>query len=726
MVRNAIPSEPVFDGQRYYGVIKSYNERRGFGFVACEETARIWGRDVYLSKEEVNQLAKEPIVSGGVSPSQSAEDGQPSLKEGDFVSFQVQKSTEGYPQAVSARRLRRLRGSVLQGTLPRDGGEGKIVVKGDGKEGAEATAAPDAELQCLMGAEVRVRQTDCGQLRLVPGDEVIFCCQASDDGAADGLGLEAQLVELLWTPRTNGSGSGSILGCFQLELPRTPEPVPEGEELKPTGAPVLLDGHGLVDRVLLAGLPNDLEAPELMRLFSKLGASDCVVTCPDCDPAHISRFATISFSGPADVARMLARAAHTINAQGCTQLARLLPHRDEVVALPALPVPALTVSDGGALLVQWQQVGLAAGYLVELRPRGADAPWASVGVASGKLEDADNLPPGLLGPQCAACRVNCISGETPYEARVTYYTSWGCRSQASAASAPCSLAGGSNVAMPQAPPSAPSASAVQPSGPEHSPAPLLPASMIGGPETEARTSSFLGTDPSAGMPFTFPAEHGPLLSVPGTSQLPPNIAAAAAIAANGPGWRTPFGNILPPPAAPELVPYEEAGGRSVCIQWPTVVHATAYTVELLEEGASAAERFTRAVPEILPEALVELRVGNLNPGAYAACVRCVAPCGCESAPSPWSFLPPFWMPPPPVSLGLGPWPPQVPGMQPLEPSTALPGAASGGQSLLSTNPSAQPNVPPPPPSAPPTWPAASLGITSPAPGAAEDEALVLD
>merc|ERR1712176_1464176 len=35
----------------------------------------------------------------------------------------------------------------------------------------------------------------------------------------------------------------------------------------------------------------------------------------------------------------------------------------------------------------------------------------------------------------------------------------------------------------------------------------------------------------------------------------------------------------------------------------------------------------------------DLRVDDLQPGTYAACVRCVAPCGCESACSPWAFLP---------------------------------------------------------------------------------------
>jgi cold shock CspA family protein len=34
------------------GVVKSYNDRRGFGFLACTETADRFGRDVYMPKAE--------------------------------------------------------------------------------------------------------------------------------------------------------------------------------------------------------------------------------------------------------------------------------------------------------------------------------------------------------------------------------------------------------------------------------------------------------------------------------------------------------------------------------------------------------------------------------------------------------------------------------------------------------------------------------------------------
>lgn len=38
---------------------------------------------------------------------------------------------------------------------------------------------------------------------------------------------------------------------------------------------------------------------------------------------------------------------------------------------------------------------------------------------------------------------------------------------------------------------------------------------------------------------------------------------------------------------------EPGGGRGILIQWPTVVHATAYVVELYEENASSLESFRR-------------------------------------------------------------------------------------------------------------------------------------
>jgi len=772
-------AEIVPDGPAFYGVIKSYNERRGFGFVACEETARRFGRDVYLSKEEAVILAQERIV--GLPPAPGSEDGGLPIREGDFVQFQVQRSTEGYPQAVRARRIRRLRGTVTRPAGPGDS-EGTIVVKGDGAS-TEAEAAPDENLRPFLGAEVRVRQADCGQLRLATDDEVAFCCAAAADSSSGPQVLEAQLVELLWTPRTGSL----LLGCFTLDLPRTVDPA----EATATGedgaaAPVLrLDGHALADRVVLSGLPKDLAEPELMRLFSKLGAKEAIVTHPD-DASGASAavspsfngFASITFSGPVDIARMLVRAAHTINEQGSTQLARLGPCRrgvgqPPIAALPALPMPVVTAVDNGALLVSWSQVSLAAGYSVELRPVGEDAQWSSVDVAAGSLEDPQSaplLPSGLLGPQCAACKVNSLRTDVPYEARVKYFTLCGCCSQASSSSVPVaivpatldkeqalpgSLAAAAlavteepmtptppvpvepvpplvpPTAPPAAPPSvplpldaglgAPFAAAPQTVGaaplapPAPPAAPTLPAPPAPPAMLPPATAPFVDGGQLQRLP-DYPLPQGfdaAPVGLPSPLLPPPGVAPGAPHGLN-PGWRCPHGSLIPPPAAPELIPFEEAG-RSSLVQWPTVVHATAYTVELFDEATGALERFQRTVPENLTEAIVELRVGNLQPSSYGACVRCVAPCGCESAPSAWSFLPPAWATSRPP-LGLG-WPPPgvpQPGPVPL-PQQHQPAYLQPPSALLSTSPGSLGGMPPPPPpSEPPAVLAGPATPTAPA------------
>jgi len=142
-------------------------------------------------------------------------------------------------------------------------------------------------------------------------------------------------------------------------------------------------------------------------------------------------------------------------------------------------------------------------------------------------------------------------------------------------------------------------------------------------------------------------------------------------------WRCIHNNIVIPPTAPEIL----ASGDnycSVCVQWPTVIHATAYVVELFDQGTMASQRFVRGTPAgILPQ-LVDLRVDGLQTSTCAASVRCVAPCGCESVSSPWSFFalasapppaavaPVFPMPPPHVSAAtLCPPPPSAPATLPV-------------------------------------------------------------
>jgi len=69
--------DPDLINKEYEGSLKSLSERHGYGFIACEETHRIFGRDVYLGKELVPE----------------------DLKVLDRLKFKVALSAKGHPQA---------------------------------------------------------------------------------------------------------------------------------------------------------------------------------------------------------------------------------------------------------------------------------------------------------------------------------------------------------------------------------------------------------------------------------------------------------------------------------------------------------------------------------------------------------------------------------------------------------------------------------------------------
>lgn len=180
---------------------------------------------------------------------------------------------------------------------------------------------------------------------------------------------------------------------------------------------------------------------------------------------------------------------------------------------------------------------------------------------------------------------------------------------------------------------------------------------------------------------------------------------------SAPTWRCSHGNIVVPAAAPEtLAAGENACG--LCVRWPTVVHAQAYAVEILNQNTMVSQRYLHAMPEGSLPFVMDMWMHNLQPGAYAACVRCIAPCGCESTCSPWSC----------AQLGL-----------------AAPMASAPAPAMLLLPPNPPSHIPqtcPPPPSAPPSLPLTKIPGASTLPtiseeslgaaGLAEDEILTLD
>lgn len=506
-----------------------------------------FGRDVYLSKDEAMLLAAEPPVgSDKIAESAGTEQSKvPPVQEGDVLLFQVKLSTEGFPQAVQVRKIRRLQGVVQ--LAPSEEAEGIIVVTGKG----DAGDVDDGTRQ-LLGAEVCLKQAECGQLQIAPNDKVAFCCVSTTQ--KNGQILEAQLVELLSTSRV----AGSLLGCFSLHLPKLCQPI-EHANGHLTGASdndvsgVELYGHALADRIVLSDVPADVSGPDLMCLFGKLGGKEPVMT-PRTNSRELG-MASIAFSGPEQVAKFLSQATHTVSRDGLTKLARVGPCLKERSSTNSRTCVA------------------------EFPPN----PMEHDAVLGTTLADQKEVHQKL------------------------------------------------------------------PFGNGHS-------------------SSY---DNYQSMQTSMQASCSPLKADAHTAATMPSIPSGTAM----PGWRCIHNNIVLSPAAPEMLAASD-NFCSVCIQWPTVVHASSYVVELLDQGTMMAQRFLRPMQEGALPALVDLRVDGLQPTAYSSCVRCIAPCGCESAPSAWSFFP----------LG----------------SLPAPNMASAPQMLAPTAPSSPPMCPPPP-CAPPSF-----------------------
>jgi hypothetical protein len=552
--------------ESFCGSIKSFNTRRGFGFVSCEETALRFGRDVYLSKDEAMSLAVEPAVGESwadveVSVSNDKK-APPPVQEGDFLLFKVKLSAEGFPQAVEPQKIQRLRGVVRQAPST---DKGIIVVTGGDSDNS------DADLKHLIGAEVRLGKAECGQFKLLPNDEVAFCCVNTTD--TDGQSLEAQLIDLLHTSRS----SGSMLGCFSLKLPQLAE---DG------AASMHLNGYALTDQIVMPEVPSDLIVANLMSLFGKLGGEASVTPASrtSCSSAYIY------FKGPENIAKFLVHATHTISENGITQLAHVGPHPQGV-------------SDD------------CCSYAGK-SPRHSTASTACTEDTQQGFEVIQPPAQMILAP-CVAADIQVPEAN-------------------------------SNVVSSQT-------------------SPCPPGSVIFG---------------------TFPAQSPEPSTINFGSFLAQTIdMPVIGRTASSPDWRSPNGSIVVAPAAPELLSAGDSSS-SIFIQWPTVIHASAYVVELFDQVNMVSQRFTHVSPAGALPSLMSLRVDGLQPSSYAACVRCVALCGCESACSAWSFLSGMV----PFTSALPMLPPSAVASYPVTMSSSGVVAAASSVSIC------------PPPSAPPALP----------------------
>ena len=49
--------------KEYTGIVKSYNQAKGYGFIDCEEIKFLTGRDVWLGSDEVDRFQIEAYFS---------------------------------------------------------------------------------------------------------------------------------------------------------------------------------------------------------------------------------------------------------------------------------------------------------------------------------------------------------------------------------------------------------------------------------------------------------------------------------------------------------------------------------------------------------------------------------------------------------------------------------------------------------------------------------------
>eukprot|EP00746_Dinoflagellata_sp_MGD_P074506 gnl/MRDRNA2_/MRDRNA2_30087_c0_seq1.p1 gnl/MRDRNA2_/MRDRNA2_30087_c0~~gnl/MRDRNA2_/MRDRNA2_30087_c0_seq1.p1 ORF type:complete len:676 (+),score=118.79 gnl/MRDRNA2_/MRDRNA2_30087_c0_seq1:91-2118(+) len=572
--RAVVAAEVPLDAEYFAGVIKSYNERRGFGFLACDETAQRFGRDVYLSK--VESLA-------------AIQEGEEPLKEGDHLMFAVVLSVEGFPQAAGAQRLHIVHGTVLNFTREQGATitcrtcEGAITFSaGEGAPPNEVIALPH----------------DCGCLLLHPGDEVSFCIEDLADGSAP----HAKLLRLVRTVRP----ASALLACFVLEFPRDAQ------------NPVLLSGHAFSTCVCLSGIPTDIGEAKLTQFFNKVGAKHVTF-------AHSSTgsFANAVFAEVNDVTRFLAVENHSFTDQSKTHdgtpitlLMRLLPRQEcGAQTLPALSPPALLQDEAGGVLVIWEPVNLATAYKVEIRTSGAGG-WSPVD-ATGRVQPAGAAP--LLGPQTSRLTIKGLSVGLPYEARVSYVTSCGCNSTPSDASCICTSAHGAMAVA--APP------------PMYG-APCSPYSPSGASFNAEIPTCFmmpLQALPPPAAPRDFAMAH-PGMPVMQQLQAPP--APQFPYMYGAPVVQVQAAPILQSPPQPEVNIAPNANG--IHVRWNCFsTSAVSYIVEVFDYIANGSNRFACQAPA--QGSSLQICIQGLQPGqSYAACVRSVAPDGMESAPSPWS------------------------------------------------------------------------------------------
>jgi len=150
------------DQYPYLGTIKFIESQKGFGFIRCDETYRIYGKDVYATPSQVD-----------------------GFRLGDQVRFSVKQNNRGHPQAtslISASPLRNGRGVPAPEYMNGKNGDSHVyhgyVKKIDVEKGFGFLACKP--IFTMYGCDVFAPPQQLDGLEI--GDRVNFCVKVSKKG----------------------------------------------------------------------------------------------------------------------------------------------------------------------------------------------------------------------------------------------------------------------------------------------------------------------------------------------------------------------------------------------------------------------------------------------------------------------------------------------------------------------------------------------------------------
>jgi len=195
----------------YCGIVKSFNSRRGFGFLVCDEIDTLCRRDVFISRAECDNIT---------------------LEAGDVVFFNFVHSSDGQPQALNARKCIRHEGVVTSKNAAGNYMIGNIL----------RAELSNKKISIAPSIEVEALKSDVGILVLHPNDIVAFSVPSGNRQYARKVMLEQSAK-----PQT-------ISSCFELD------------------EPLACRGH-TIDYQLILQLPEKFDIELLKKVLMKGGAT---------------------------------------------------------------------------------------------------------------------------------------------------------------------------------------------------------------------------------------------------------------------------------------------------------------------------------------------------------------------------------------------------------------------------------------------------------------------